>query len=78
MGTSLPGMSLPMIPYASGLRPSELRVYTIEECQGCKQKTKRDFKPGDFVAREAGVCEKCQGKKVITLIYGEAAPKQRR
>jgi len=64
-------MSLPMIPFASGAKPSELHVYTIEECQSCGQKTKRDFKVGDYVLGEAGTCEKCQGKKTITLIYGE-------
>jgi carbamate kinase len=37
-------MSLPPFPSFSGLKPSELHVYTIEECQNCKQKTKRDFK----------------------------------
>jgi hypothetical protein len=64
-------MSLPMIPFASGAKPSELHVYTIEECQSCGQKTKRDFKVGDYVLGEAGSCAKCQGKKTITLIYGE-------
>ena len=64
-------MSLPPFPLASGLKPSELHVYTIEECQSCKAKAKRDFKVGDYVLGEAGTCEKCQGKKTITLIYGE-------
>jgi DnaJ-class molecular chaperone len=64
-------MSLPSFPSTSGLKPSELHVYTIEECQSCGQKTKRDFKVGDFVMGEAGICEKCQGKKTIALIYGE-------
>jgi len=69
-------MSLPPFPSASGVKPSELHVYTIEECQNCKEKTKRDFKVGDYVAGEAGVCEKCQGKKMIILIYGEKVSKR--
>jgi hypothetical protein len=48
-------MSLPLFPSTSGLKPSELHVYTIEECQNCKQKTKRDFKVGDFVSRPTSV-----------------------
>ncbi|HUI23635.1 MAG TPA: hypothetical protein VLY82_04505 [Nitrososphaerales archaeon] len=68
-------MSLPPIPSTSGLKPSELHVYTIEECQSCKQKSKRDFKVGDFVMDVAGICEKCQGQKLISMIYGEKAPK---
>jgi len=42
----------------SGTKPSELHDYTIEEYQGCEQKTKRDFKVRDYVAGEAGICEK--------------------
>ncbi len=64
-------MSLPPIRLASGARPSELHVYTIEECQNCGQKTKRDFKVGDYILQEAGECDKCKGRKVISLIYGD-------
>ncbi len=67
-------MSLPRIPLASGARPSELHVYTIEECQNCGQKTKRDFKVGDYILQEAGECDKCKSRKVISLIYGDKIP----
>jgi hypothetical protein len=70
-------MSLPPFPSTSGLKPSDLQVFTIEECQNCKQKTKRAFKVGDYVTSDAGVCEKCQGKKMIVLIYGEKKLPQR-
>lgn len=63
--------SLPPFPSTSGDKPADLHVFTIEECQSCGQKTKRDFKVGDFVMGEAGICEKCQGKKTIASIYGE-------
>jgi hypothetical protein len=68
-------MSIPAYPYASGLRPSELHVYTIEECPVCKQKAKRDFKVGDYIMGTGGNCEKCQAQRTIVLIYGEKAPK---
>lgn len=64
-------MSLPPFPSTSGVKPSELRVVTIEECQSCKEKTKRDFRVGDYVVQEAGTCEKCQGRKIVVSIYGE-------
>lgn len=67
-------MSLPFFPSTSGLKPSDLHVYTIEECQNCKEKTKRDFKVGDYITAAAGTCEKCQGQKMIILVYGEKIP----
>lgn len=70
-------MSFPSFPSTSGTKPRDLHVYTIEECQGCKQKTKRDFKVGDYITADAGTCEKCQGKKMIISIYGEKLLKGR-
>ena len=64
-------LSLPLFPSFSGSRPGDLHVYTIEECQNCKQKTKRDFRTGDYITGDAGVCEKCQGHKMVVLIYGD-------
>ncbi|HUK79142.1 MAG TPA: hypothetical protein VLU91_00585 [Nitrososphaerales archaeon] len=69
-------MSLPPFPSTSGLKPSELQVYTIEECQNCKQTTKRGFKVGDYIMGATGTCEKCQGQRLIVLIYGEKVPGQ--
>jgi hypothetical protein len=66
-------MSLPPYSSGSGLKPRDLRVYTIEECPSCKQKTKRDFKAGDYIVGEGGICDKCKGKRIIVLIYGERA-----
>jgi hypothetical protein len=70
-------MSLPPFPSFSGRKPSELKVYTIEECQSCKQKMKRDFKVGDYIMSAAGTCEKCQGQKLIVQIYGEKIDQSR-
>ncbi len=68
-------MSLPAYPSASGLKVSQLHVYTIEECPNCKQKTKRDFEVGDYIVGMGGTCEKCQAHRIIILIYGERASK---
>jgi len=64
-------MSLPMFPSFSGAKPNQLHVFTIEECPVCKQKTKRDFRVGDYVTGVGGTCEKCQTQRTIALIYGE-------
>ena len=68
-------MSLPFIPSTSGLKPSELHIYTVEECQNCAQRTRRDYRVGDYVLAEEGTCEECNGKKIVSLIYGEKALK---
>lgn len=52
-------------------------MYAIEECQGCGKKTKKVFGVGDYIVGNAGVCEKCQGRKMIILIYGEKASNRR-
>lgn len=67
-----------MFPSTSGTKLSELHVYTIEECQSCQLKTKRDFKVGDYITADAGTCEKCHGKKTIVSIYGEKPLKGRK
>jgi len=64
-------MSLPMFPSFSGTKPSDLHIFTIEECPVCKQKLKRDFRVGDYIMGAGGTCEKCQTKRTIVLIYGE-------
>jgi len=50
-------------------------VYTIEECPVDGTKTKRAFQVGDYVTKEGGKCTKCGNATKITLIYGEAPPK---
>lgn len=52
-------------------------VYTIEECEGCGLKVKRQFQQGDYVFKEIGECAKCGGGKVrITMIYAEYEKQQ--
>jgi len=67
-------VSTPMWYFASGLKPSELLVCTIEECPNCKKKTKREFKVGDYIMGTGGTCEECHVSRVIAMIYGEEAP----
>ena len=69
--------SLPSFPSTSGAKPSALHVYTVEECQNCKQRLKRDFKTGDYVMGIGNTCDKCHAQRVIVLIYGEETPPAR-
>jgi len=46
-------------------------IYTIEECQQCRLKTKRTFKLGDFVYKIGELCSKCSASTLITMIYAE-------
>jgi len=46
-------------------------VYTIEECQQCRIKTKRTFKLGDFVYKIGELCSKCRSSTLVTMIYAE-------
>jgi len=49
------------------------RVYSIEECSICGYKLKRDFKDGDYVLKESGVCPKCNKAMSIRYIFAEPA-----
>ncbi|MDG7035909.1 MAG: hypothetical protein JRN37_00155 [Nitrososphaerota archaeon] len=51
------------------------RVYTVEECAICGYKLKRDFKDGDYVLKESGVCPKCNKAMVIKYVFAESPPK---
>ncbi|MEM3437890.1 MAG: hypothetical protein QXP55_05120 [Nitrososphaerales archaeon] len=46
-------------------------VFTIEECDSCHLKMKRDFRLGDYIYKEGGECSKCKGKTKIIMIYSE-------
>lgn len=48
-------------------------VYSIEECQQCGVKTKRNFKFGDFVYKIGELCSKCKASTLITMVYAEYA-----
>jgi predicted SprT family Zn-dependent metalloprotease len=59
-----------MLPSLGEKRGKQI-IYTVEECAGCGTKTKRSFKEGDYVFKEVGQCQKCNGKLMITLIFSE-------
>lgn len=44
---------------------------TIEQCESCKQDTKRKFVGGDYVFKETSLCVSCKGQLRITKIFGE-------
>lgn len=48
-------------------------IYTEETCQSCGEKTRREFKEGDYVFRATGLqCIKCSSPEIlVTAIYGE-------
>ncbi len=59
-----------MIPSLGEKRGRQV-VYAIEECEGCKEKTKRSFALGDYVYKIIGQCRKCNGRVIISMIYAE-------
>jgi hypothetical protein len=58
------------IPSIGEKRP-KMPVFTIEECLSCSLKTKRPFKLGDFVFKDAGECAHCHSRTRISMIYAE-------
>lgn len=47
------------------------RVITTLACQKCDFKNIRDFERGDYIFKQAGSCQKCDGKMSIIAIYRE-------
>jgi hypothetical protein len=54
------------------------RVITTMECPKCDFKDIRDFKRGDYIFKENGSCQKCDGTMKITAIYREAKKKDKK
>jgi len=44
--------------------------YTFLECNSCKLSTKRKFIDGDIVFSTPENCSECDGKMLITKIFG--------
>ena len=49
------------------------RVLSTVLCSNCGFKVVRSFSAGDFVAKEVGQCQQCQGKMRVDTIYAEEA-----
>ena len=45
--------------------------YTFLKCQSCKISKKRKFEDGDIVFSVIQNCSDCDGKMMITKIFGE-------
>ena len=54
-------------------KKTKLLVYTIEECPGCGQKTKRAFAVGDYVTKDGAKCTKCSNQTRVSLVYAESS-----
>lgn len=52
------------------------RVLTTVVCEKCNFKLLRPFSSGDYVHKEAGKCQQCDGETVITSIYAEETKKK--
>ena len=47
------------------------RCYTCLECQSCHIESKRKFESSDFVFKNLGKCNECDGELMITMIFGK-------
>jgi hypothetical protein len=52
-------------------------IFTEENCQACGEKSRRQFKDGDYVYAAASVCKNCSSSNtIISSIYGEYPAEQ--
>jgi len=56
-------------PFKLGFEPP--KVSTIIRCSKCGFETKREFKEGDYVLKEAESCPKCNSPTFIYMIFRE-------
>ena len=49
------------------------RVLSTVLCSNCGFKVMRSLSSGDFVTKEVGQCQQCQGKMRVDTIYAEEA-----
>jgi len=48
-----------------------INCYTVDECTSCNDSSQRKFKLGDYLFKQVSVCESCDGKVIVTKIFGE-------
>ena len=46
--------------------------YTLQECDSCKEQSKKKFAEGDYVFKEISKCSSCDGQVMVTKIFGES------
>jgi hypothetical protein len=49
-----------------------VNAYTLQQCNSCKEQSKRKFSAGDYVFKEISKCSSCDGQVIITKIFGES------
>ena len=47
-------------------------AYTIQQCNSCKEQSKRKFSDGDYVFKEISKCSSCDGQIIVAKIFGES------
>ena len=47
-------------------------AYTIQQCNSCKEESKRKFSDGDYVFKEISKCSSCDGQIIVAKIFGES------
>lgn len=60
------------------LQKQAVKVLSIVLCGSCGFKVVRVFGLGDFVYREVGKCQQCDGTMRVESIYAEEPPKKTR
>ncbi|MGI0014726.1 MAG: hypothetical protein ACREBU_14985 [Nitrososphaera sp.] len=51
------------------------KIFTEETCPSCGEKSRRDFKDGDYIYGTGTQCKKCSASgTLINAIYGEYPP----
>jgi hypothetical protein len=53
------------------LRSLAIKVLSVVLCANCGFKVVRTFSAGDYVAKEVGQCQQCQGTMRVDSIYAE-------
>lgn len=53
-------------------------VVTTLECNNCELKKIRSFKRGDYLFKEEDDCTRCEGKMIVSKIYGKERPESKR
>ena len=49
-----------------------VNAYTLQQCDTCKEQSKRKFSDEDYVFKEISKCSSCNGQVIITRIFGES------
>ena len=48
-----------------------INCYTVDECTNCNNSSQRKFKLGDYLFKQVSACKSCDGKVIVTKIFGE-------